>query len=191
MTSAGELACDGLRIAFERHADRIRHRVECALGDRMICLLESVEGTHDENWPASPALQEVHFESRPGGKQVALAVGKAGNSHWSLSVELDRATGRACWDVACRLKEAPARLGSEYRVLHLASSSERDLLAGGLTWSLGEGRRVGLHVPREGARLLVPDSQRLLIEREIATTSWPLTVRWGYTISLGTDSRIT
>ena len=78
-------------------------------------ILESVEGTPNQNWPPSPPLQELHLESRPDGKQLALLVGMAGNSHWSMSVEFDPAAGKALFDVACRVKREPGKLASTYR----------------------------------------------------------------------------
>jgi len=78
-------------------------------------VFESIEGTPEEDWPPSPPLQELHLEARPDGKQLALLVGMAGTSHWSLSVEFDAAAGTAVFDVACRVKRAPGGLGSRYR----------------------------------------------------------------------------
>ncbi|MBL9123800.1 MAG: hypothetical protein JNG90_09220 [Planctomycetaceae bacterium] len=78
-------------------------------------VFESIEGTPEEDWPPSPPLQELHLEARPDGKQLALLVGMAGTSHWSLSVEFDPAAGTAVFDVACRVKRAPGGLGSRYR----------------------------------------------------------------------------
>lgn len=127
------LTAGELRIEFHRDADRYRHEVvDCGDGLSSV-LLASVEGIADEEWPASPPLQELHVEQRGDDKQVALLVGRAGRSHWSLSVEIDRAHRALTFDVACRSATAGDRLASSYR-----------LAAGGLPASLPTGDRIAL-----------------------------------------------
>ncbi len=109
-----------LRLRFFRAGDRFAHRLELAEGDSIRPLLESLEGTAAEDWPASPPLQQLHVEERPTGK-VALLVGMAGRSHWSLAVET--APNGFLFRAACRLREPPAKLGSRYRLLHPAGES--------------------------------------------------------------------
>ncbi|MFM7073965.1 MAG: hypothetical protein ACKO38_19435 [Planctomycetota bacterium] len=82
-------------------------------------LLESCEGQSGDIWPASPPLQQLLVESRAEAGQVALLVGMAGRSHWSLSVEplADRIGFR--FDAACRLSGPPEWLGHVWRPSHL------------------------------------------------------------------------
>lgn len=129
-------------------------------GPAVTWLLESIEGTPDDDWPPSPALQELHLEERPDGRRLALLVGMAGTSHWSLSVELDPVQRRALFDVACRVKRPPGKLGSAYRQLtgavtptNIASASEASQLAH---------RRI---------------------EADVDRIAVPATVRWRYAIS--------
>lgn len=77
-------------------------------------LLESIEGDSTEDWPASPAIQECTIESRTTG-DVALLVGMAGKSFWSISIHFE--ADSLVFDVACRHQAPPAFLGSSYRVL--------------------------------------------------------------------------
>lgn len=86
----------GLQVRFTRVCDRFAHRIELvttrdAIG---VPLLTSVEGDNNSAWPPSATLQQLHIERRDGvGRwaqtfsHVALMVGLAGRSHWSLSVE--------------------------------------------------------------------------------------------------------
>src|SRR5436853_5119442 len=77
----------GLRVAFTRVKDRFAHTVWLLEGDAATPLWASVEGSDADDWPASPALQQLSIETLPDGRRVALLVGMAGTSHWSLSVE--------------------------------------------------------------------------------------------------------
>jgi hypothetical protein len=113
-----------LRLCFERQGDRYAHRVELAAAGGWQTVLESLEGKPDEAWPPSPPLQSLHIEERPGGRRVALLVGMAGRSHWSLSVEADPAAASLAFDAACRLQEVPSFLGSRYRAAADADWSE-------------------------------------------------------------------
>jgi hypothetical protein len=115
----------GWRVAFERRGDRLAHRIAAERDGTWIDLLESVEGTADEDWPPSPPLQELHTESRADARQVALLVGMAGSSHWSLSVELLFERRELVFDTACRVRAAPAWLGSVYRVCVADGQAER------------------------------------------------------------------
>ncbi len=121
-----------LRLSFVKHRDRYAQRLEIKVanqsneaenadkGGMFMPLWETMEAVTAANhsstdWPASPPLQEVHFETRPDGRQIALAVGRAGSSHWSLSVEPFTAGCGFVMDVACRVREIPLWLGSSYR----------------------------------------------------------------------------
>lgn len=158
------------------------HRIELRDGERMLIAFESIEGVADladqadaanENWPASPPVQEWHDEPR-GGATVLMSVGRAGRSHWSLSCEVTPA-GEAKFDVAARVNEAPLRLGSRYKILPgkpLQVSAAGMQLPGG--WEL----RI-----EPGVTRLRYDSALGILSLEPAPTltgAWPQTVRWGY-----------
>lgn len=109
-----------LQLVFAWQGDRYGHRVELPRAPEMqpgraLCLLQSEEGQPDEIWPPSPPLQECHLESRPNECTVALLVGRAGTSHWSLSVLCDPHSGRMTFEAACRLRGESGSLGSSYR----------------------------------------------------------------------------
>lgn len=114
-----------LRIRFFWVGDRFRH--ELLRGDT--CCLRSVESGDDE-WPDTPPLQQLHVEQRKAS-EVVLAVGMAGKSHWSLSVERSPEEDGFVFDYACLVKTSPLFLGSTYEQLHegielAALNSEED-----------------------------------------------------------------
>lgn len=110
------LSAAGLRLHFARSGDRYVHQVTWldAAGTEHL-LLATVEGDDTNPWPPSPPLQDLHLESRAAGATVALAVGMAGRSHWSLSVEA-MPQGELRFDVACRANDPPGPLASSYQL---------------------------------------------------------------------------
>lgn len=128
-----EATVTGSRLAlrFERRGDRWTQAIDLVQESLCYALLESVdagpgaaaENSMEAGWPPSPPLQQLLVEDRGAGGRVALLVGMAGRSHWSMSVEA--AAGRAAlrFDVACRLSVAPEWLGSVWR---LATPAERE-----------------------------------------------------------------
>jgi hypothetical protein len=124
-------ACrDGrLQVQFVRRVDRLGHVIQLVVGEVVRPVLESVEGTSLERWPPSPVLQHLHIENRlhpvpaipPHDSpecSVALLVGMGGRSHWSLSVEPERAVAALLFDVACRVDaESSPELRSTYQCL--------------------------------------------------------------------------
>jgi len=78
----------------------------------------SVEGPEasggDPRWPASPVLVELSRLQTPRGPAL-LGVGSAGRSHFSASIDADpHLPDRLRFEVACRVQEPPAWLGSTY-----------------------------------------------------------------------------
>ncbi len=167
------LTAGDLRVKFVRRGDRIGHVIECVDVNRSIELVESCEGSADERWPASPPVQELEPAVGPmspttlqaNAPQVAWLIGRAGASHWSASVEA-RPDGTITFDVACRLGEEPAWLGSRYRVIaHPASS--------GLAIDSLEGCQIEP----------TADSNYVVIIAENPSGKLPRTVRWRYRLS--------
>lgn len=172
---ANELAGeDGLiRAEFSRGADRHGHEI---ILDGVV--LMSVEGDDREAWPPSPALRDLTIESRPNGGRVALLVGMAGRSHWSLSVECPRGTSSLVFDAACRASQPVGRLGSEYR---LAPHWRGELDANGQGCTLVNHRRpdqVRIEACDHSTWLVLADNS-LRIEPRRASTA---TVRWKYRV---------
>jgi hypothetical protein len=95
-------------VSFTWQADRFQHLV--VLGAARVA---EVQDETDTSWPKSPPLQDLSIESIEG-RDVALGVGRAGTSHWSVSVEPVTDGFRFEW--ACRSKEVPRHLGSAYQL---------------------------------------------------------------------------
>ena len=144
-----------LAVEFRWHGDRFVHRVLTAGGEQ----LSSVDGSEDEAWPPSPPLQQLSPEST-GDKTLIFGVGLAGQSHWSVSVEVVEQEGRPAlkFDWACRCKQPPERLGTTYTT------------------------GPAFHVePSPGTRLRVTDDHQQRLEpAEIAAAG---THQWTYTIA--------
>ena len=111
------------RAVFEHSGDRWSHRIEMKWGDRWVEILRSIEGGTEDAWPPSPPLQEANatwIESDRNTGRVALLVGCAGGSHWSVAVEAvpfePAAAPTLTFDVACRTKNSPVALLSTYRI---------------------------------------------------------------------------
>ena len=167
-----------VQVGFTRLADRFGHWIAARDGGGWRRLLESVEGEGEAPWPPSPALQELHVESRGEHNVVALLVGRAGPAHWSLSVELaEPAAGgsRLAYDLACRVGVAPGWLGSSYR-LGKGVRAERVEEKLQLDWP---GGRAKLDFPLSKWQA---NDGVLVIERREDPPRWPATVRWGFAL---------
>ena len=95
-----------LRVEFRRKQDRFAHRV---LLDQ-VEVARSVEGDPSDPWPDSPPLQQLSLEQIKGTETI-LAVGSAGRSHWSLSVEIEpnlEGPSRVRFDLAARCRDHPS-----------------------------------------------------------------------------------
>jgi len=176
------ISVGGLQVGFVRRADRFEHWIEVA-GPAGVRLLESCEGEGETPWPPSPPLQELHVEQRGEAQIVALLVGRAGNAHWSLSLDLDGRSAsapRLTYDVACRLGGSPGWLGATYRTCPgvAIEAVETDFE---LHWASGE--RALLAAKFEGRWDTVGD--RLAIAPKPQSPSGRATVRWGFELSLG------
>jgi hypothetical protein len=108
----------GLRVRFLWNTDRYGHEIWLPDGADWSCALSSLEGSPQDDWPASPPLQSLAIDHRDDGTSVALLVGMAGKSHWSASLQIDPQLPGVRFDVACRVRDPQAGpLGSIYQVL--------------------------------------------------------------------------
>jgi hypothetical protein len=176
-----------LRVDFDRALDRWKHRISLVLPEKSgvvspLLLLESVEGTSQEDWPVSPPLQFVSIEPRPKKPPVALLMGMAGGSHWSASIEQYPAERFLRFDIACRAKSRPEKLGSRYRIaprVHCQTPGDdatpSRLSAGGLTFELS-----GETNEEAPSSLIQAAEQELYIHFGAPVISEPQTYRWVY-----------
>ncbi len=172
----------GLRFAWDD--DRYRQTVtltsDADAGQPKRDVLSSVEGTRTEAWPASPPLQDLNFHDTPDGLPVALAVGMAGKSHWSVSWEASQSGATLVCDVACRVKEPPGRLVSTWRV-------DGGLFSGdGRTVEVSPSIHVRIESETNGEFSVTPEmiGGDLCLSARPTHREAPLTSRWRYRISI-------
>jgi hypothetical protein len=174
------LEAGGLRVNFIRQADRYRHEIVEASGESIRPWLASIEGGADDAWPLSPPLQELHIERRGEHTRVALLVGRAGRSHWSMSVEADGELGALTFDVACRCTAPPDLLGSSYRLAgpNMEVQNEADNLDNLIRCSAYELQVV------EGSRQLSESADDRILRIAAGPVLSPAlqTVRWKYCV---------
>lgn len=156
-----------IRATFALCGDRYQHTIG-RLGHSLATPdLASCEEGDDPIWPLSPPLQELHLHQTPHAgesRSSLLGVGMAGTCHWSLSVE-QHAEG-LLFDVAVRVREPPAGLGSTYA---FAASCALEI------------------VPLDGASLETGAAGRVTIQPRLrampaASFGQPMTVRWRYLV---------
>ncbi|KLU07889.1 hypothetical protein RISK_000068 [Rhodopirellula islandica] len=126
-----------LQIRFEWQQDRYAHVVRWQSESGEVCEARSEEGSSDQDWPASPALQQLSTETIEGVPTI-LGVGCAGSSHFSVSVQVLETGGTAAdenplpavrFDWAVRMSAAAAKehpdadLGTKYTAEKMLASS--------------------------------------------------------------------
>lgn len=177
-----QIAGAGVSVIFAPSEDRFIQQIEVS-GVTLQAVDEAAGFA--ESWPPSPPLQDVHLEQRPNGRQLALMIGRAGLSHWSISCELDSSSGEVLFDVACRIKEPIGWLGSTYQ------------LAPGVSFH-GDHREGELRLDKDTLCRLVteddcemewdPDWGQIIFSPQVQAvqsddssgTSFPRTIRWRY-----------
>jgi len=159
-----------LRVCFRWTDDRYAHEIWLLDGAQWICALASIEGSPQDDWPASPPLQSLAVDTRDDGTAVALLVGMAGSSHWSASVQLDPAVSCVRFDVACRVRASHAGpLGSTYRPM--ADQLPTDAIA------------IETDPSFTPAQLERQDGLMRIVVAA-APDDAPRTIRWGYRLRL-------
>ncbi len=148
----------------------------------MATCLTSEEGDDRDQWPLSPPLQQSSMETAAHGRNIALLVGMAGKSHWSVSVECDPATSSLVFDVACRVGRQPRWLGTTYRAnspIAIDSQDANHAMICNRTAMFSVDSvdaAPGAAVKREG--------DCISVVAPLLDASPPFTVRWKYRIGL-------
>jgi hypothetical protein len=163
-----------LRVRFTRERDRYAHAIlAIEPSGREHLLLESVEGTADDEWPSSPPLQSLSIEELAPGRRAALLVGMAGRSHWSASIEAIPGRTALLFDIACRLNAKIAALRSTYQ-------SHADAVGAPCVRIIPqEASPAGSRLDRSGKQIVIVPSPAASVMR---------TVRWRYCIELSEAS---
>lgn len=189
MCQAGQLDGGGLRVTFQRPGDRIEHTISLANGTSFVPLLRSEEGQPDDDWPVSPPFQEIDVSNRSPDEAIAYLVGKAGSSHWSMSVTLEASLRIIRIDVACRIQSSPDHMGSRYQCLQSAKVDDDGLgfQTAGVTVRLITEEIDGETADARLTRVAqdAGDRQRVDILAPSSSPHLPQTIRWRYRIALG------
>jgi len=83
----------------------------------MVRIMTTCEGTPQDTWPASSPFQQiVREEIGTEKKLVLLAVGMAGKTHWSGTIEGDAMNEAIAMDFAARVNTTPDFVGSTYLI---------------------------------------------------------------------------
>ncbi|SMP46889.1 hypothetical protein SAMN06265222_102191 [Neorhodopirellula lusitana] len=82
-----------LSVAFHWRKDRYDHVIAWMEGTNNFSLFRSINGSASEDWPASPAIQQLSTETIED-RVTILGVGCSGTNHYSVSVQaLDSEAG--------------------------------------------------------------------------------------------------
>jgi hypothetical protein len=108
------LTAGAAAVVFAWAGDRWRHVVTVADGVYLVSLEGPADPAGDPRWPASPVFTEVS-RVEVAGRPAILGVGCSGRSHFSASVTVHPTVpDTLLFEVACRLQEPPAWIGSTY-----------------------------------------------------------------------------
>ena len=178
-----------LRIDFIRKTDRYQQLLWLIAGESEVCVLATVEGTGQQEWPPSPPLQHLHQHETPAGDLALLGVGMAGTSHWSLAVEASMDQPTFCCDVACRVRERPGNLAVTWVLgenVAVNSNTERSVE---LSTAIGPVRISVDEKDEFAADIFVGQkvehgSHQICLSPQTTTAAPPTTFRWRYGIEL-------
>lgn len=165
-----------LRVDFLYAGDRFEQTITRTNRDgESLTVWRDLHDSDSDDWPASPPIQELSLETI-GGQQVLLGVGRAGKSHWSVSIEtiaIDSAPAIR-FDYACRCPEPPDWLGTTYRPQPASRPADAGADWASLQATCGEdATQTG-----EGSG----SDKRIVIRPTGQPQKWPGTVRWRYWI---------
>ena len=174
-----------LRVDFLWRTDRYVQTVvlidDADPDKRELPIMASVEGDSEQVWPSSPPLQDLSFHKLPTGHLAVLAVGMAGNSHWSLAWEPAVDLPGLVSDVACRIKQSPGYLASTWKLADGVSMPRAGELHIETTHV---GLRIDTHPNDEFAANSEHVNGELCLFPSQTGTSLPRTVRWRYRFSI-------
>jgi hypothetical protein len=184
-----------LRVRFDWSHDRFGHLfVGCGADapagapETNDAWMRSLEGNSQEDWPASPAFQQLDHCPLAEGRSGLLLVGMAGRSHWSLAVVVR--DNQLVLEVACRIQAGTEQLRSTYALapdVHVTSTDQTVLLERLLERSSPDAPapRVIVHPDRDTTRVGFDPAARLLEIRPLKPpVRLPATVRWSYRLAL-------
>lgn len=174
---------NGLRARFLWADDRYLHRIEVG-AEPTIPVMQTVVRSPTLAWPDDPPLQQLSIETL-GDQTVALGVGSAGTSHWSLSIEAIPGPAPALrYDLACRCKLPPEQLASRFEMLanngQFVIEADDSVTVSGLSTGILQ----ILPEPSIGPVRWCPsdEGRGMTIAADLGPSPQPGTLRWGFHI---------
>jgi hypothetical protein len=183
---AEQLASEHLRVRFEFCEDRYAHEIWLADGVNWVCVLKSVEGSPLDDWPASPPLQSLHLDERACRRSVALAVGMAGKSHWSASIELDEPGRSASFDIAWRGRgPIDGLLGTSYELVQAQLTDHCGIRRAVFNPNTSSSARLAVELEEQPGRvgLRLASAGIKVVAGADASHAAAQTVRWSYKLT--------
>lgn len=126
------------------------------------------------------SLQRVNQNAPP----LAMMLGSAGTAHWSASFEFEASPMRLVVDVACRISQPPAFVGSRYRI---AAPVDSHRFQDPIELARNGNKTVIASAEKCDASRSLDDSHELVISP--LSQKPPATLRWKYIIAIKTDDR--
>ncbi|NOY29621.1 MAG: hypothetical protein GXP28_05425 [Planctomycetes bacterium] len=170
---------EGIQIEFYWTGDRFAHTIlgtHDTHGGQPVPLLESIEGSPEDHFPASPPLVDLHQQD-----ETIFLTGATTAGHWSMSIESEESG--FLFDTACRVKSLPGSFTSSYRFAKSVQASQCDssLI---LSTASGSFRLESLPLPDAqkslSCQLAVAGNEVLLKSHAQEGSALPMTVRWRY-----------
>jgi hypothetical protein len=190
-----------LRVRFFQTGDRYSHAIDLIDRGESRTLLESVEGTETEIWPPSPTMQHLNVSrimSDAEPRHVAMLVGGAGSSHWSMCVAVSDSENRPIeprygasgmellFEVACRTQKPPVWLGNTYRILAVPAAASEKLNCACIPAApprcLIQTHAIKLQMDTASGPL--PFLRCRAADADVKEFDLPMTVRWRYRMRL-------
>jgi hypothetical protein len=185
MNRTASLSAGLLCVRYRRLDDRLAHEIGTLNGDSFYPVLESIEGTPADAWPASPPMQQIVEESIGASlSPVLLGVGLSGNGHWSIAIESQHAS-LLKFDVACKNSKQALGFGSKYRVSTEWVVASATISQIELSHSKLERVPTKLQLLATIGQLRYDDADRTIAIVPASDPGKLLTHRWCYRIGIG------
>jgi len=173
---------------WQASSSKLEPLTDAALaGETPIRVMISCEGTPLDVWPSSSPFQQiVREEIGTEKKLVLLAVGMAGKTHWSGTIEGDGMTEAIAMDFAARVSATPDFLGSTYVVddaWKIETQSQSDSNNQSVVLKHKQ-LHVQLVLDSIGPHLVTIDGNRITLafQAEFPATKRSQTLRWRYVL---------
>ncbi|QDT49653.1 hypothetical protein Pan258_37080 [Symmachiella dynata] len=111
-----ELSTEQIRLVCELTADRWQHTLSVSTGGKWVDVLSSLEGSPQDESPASPVFQELLLDEKHAQLTEVQMFGRSGKCLYAVAVGMNTETKILDFDVSARFvgAEMPKRVTSSY-----------------------------------------------------------------------------